>query len=50
MGNIFDVTGQRNRAVNEYSQAMRTHDNTAGAQKEAAKYLVKPYEKPNSEI
>jgi tetratricopeptide (TPR) repeat protein len=50
LGKLFDVTGQRDRAVNEYRQAMRTHDDTAGAQKEAAKYLVKPYEKPNSEI
>jgi aminopeptidase N len=50
LGKLFDVTGQRSRAVNEYRQAMRTHDDTAGAQKEAAKYLVKPYEKPNSEI
>lgn len=50
LGKIFDVTGQRDRAVNEYRQAMRTHDDTAGAQKEAANYLVKPYEKANSEI
>lgn len=50
LGKIFDMTGQRDRAVNEYRQAMRTHDDTAGAQQEAAKYLVKPYEKPSSEI
>jgi aminopeptidase N len=49
LGNIFDVTGQRDRAVNEYKQALRTHDNTAGAQEKAGGYLVKPYERPNSE-
>ncbi len=50
LGKIFDVTGQRDRAVNEYKQAIRTHDNTAGAQEEAAKYSTKPYEQKNSEI
>ena len=49
LGKIFDVTGQRDRAVNEYKQALRTHDNTAGAQEEASKYLIKPYERPNSD-
>ena len=50
LGKIFDVTGQRDRAVNEYKQAIRTHDNTSGAQEEAAKYSAKPYEPKNSEI
>jgi tetratricopeptide (TPR) repeat protein len=50
LGKIFDVTGQRDRAVNEYKQAIRTHDNTAGAQAEAAKYSAKPYEQENSEL
>lgn len=50
LGKIFDVNGQRDRAVNEYKQAIRTHDNTGGAQTEAAKYSVKPYEQKNSEI
>jgi tetratricopeptide (TPR) repeat protein len=49
LGKIFDVTGQRDRAVNEYKQAVRTHDNTAGAQEEASRYLIKPYERPNSD-
>ena len=44
LGKIFDMTGSRDRAVNEYNLAIRTHDNTAGAQAEAAKYLRKPYE------
>ncbi len=45
LGKIFDVTGQRERAVNEYTLAMRTKDNTQGAQEDAAKYLKQPYEK-----
>jgi len=45
LGKIFDVTGQRERAVSEYTLAMRTKDNTQGAQEEAAKFLKTPYEK-----
>jgi aminopeptidase N len=50
LGKIFDVSGQRDRAVNEYKQAIRTHDNTGGAQDEAARYSVKAYEQKNSEL
>ena len=46
LGKIFDITDQRERAVNEYNQAIRTKDNTQGAQEEAAKYLKQPYQKP----
>ena len=45
LGNIFDVTGQRERAVNEYNHAIRTRDNTQNAQEVAAKYLKTPYER-----
>jgi hypothetical protein len=45
LGNIFDITGQRERAVNEYKQAERTKDNTQGALEQAAKYLKTPYER-----
>jgi aminopeptidase N len=45
LGNIFDITGQRERAVNEYNLAVRTKDNTQGAQEEAGKYVKKPYER-----
>jgi len=48
LGMIFDITGQRDRAVNEYNLAVRTKDNTQGAQEEAAKYLKKPYERQKS--
>lgn len=50
LGKIFDVTGQRDRAVNEYKLAVRTHDNTSGAQEEAGRYLSHPYEQKHSEI
>ena len=43
LGKIYDVSGQRDRAVDQYNQAIRTKDNTAGAQDEAAKYLKTPY-------
>ncbi len=45
LGKIFDITSQRERAVNEYNLAIRTKDNTQGAQEEAAKYLKTPYER-----
>ncbi len=48
LGKIFDITGQRERAVNEYQLAQRTRDNTQGAQDEVAKYLKKPYERQQS--
>ena len=38
LGKIFDITGQRERAVNEYNLAIRTKDDTQGAQEEAGKY------------
>ena len=43
LGKIFDITGQRERAVNEYQQALRTKDNTQGALAEAEKYLKERY-------
>ena len=44
LGKIFDVTGQRERATNEYRQAIQTNDNTQGALDEARRYLQKAYE------
>jgi aminopeptidase N len=43
LGKIFDVSGQRERAVNEYQQALQTQDNTQGALDEARKYLQSPF-------
>ncbi len=44
LGKIFDITGQRERATNEYRQAIQTNDNTQGALDEARRYLQKAYE------
>jgi aminopeptidase N len=43
LGKIFDVTGQRDRALNEYQRAVQTNDNTQGALDEANRYIQKPY-------
>jgi tetratricopeptide (TPR) repeat protein len=46
LGKIFDSTGQRDRALNEYRWAQRLGDNTRGAQDEAAKYIESPFKRP----
>jgi hypothetical protein len=43
IGKIWDLLDQRARAVNEYSLAQHTGDDTAGAQAEATRFLQKPY-------
>ncbi|MGC0773741.1 MAG: M1 family aminopeptidase [Candidatus Acidiferrum sp.] len=43
LGKIFDLLGQRSRAVNEYSKAKQTNDDTGGAQLEAERWLKKAY-------
>jgi aminopeptidase N len=43
LGEIFDLLGQRERAVNEYSKAKQTNDDTGGAQAIAERYVKKPY-------
>jgi hypothetical protein len=48
LGKIFDITGQRERATNEYRQALQTNDNTQGALEEARKYLQKAFEQKKS--
>jgi hypothetical protein len=49
LGKIFDITGQRDRAVNEYRLAVQTNDNTQGCINEGRLYLQKPYKLPDSE-
>ncbi len=44
LGEIFDLLGQRERAVNEYSKAKQTNDDTGGAQRVAESYLKKAYQ------
>ncbi|MGD0682167.1 MAG: M1 family aminopeptidase [Terracidiphilus sp.] len=49
LGKIFDIIGQRDRAVNEYRLAVQTSDNTQGAVNEARQWLQKPFKLPGSE-
>ena len=48
LGRIFDVTGQRERAVNEYRLAVQTNDNTQGAVNEARNLMVHPYKREDA--
>jgi aminopeptidase N len=43
LGRIYDIQGDRTRAVNEYSKAKQTGDDTGGAQAEAEKSQKKAY-------
>ena len=43
LGKVYDIAGDRARAVNEYSKAQQTNDDTGGAQNEAKKYLAQPF-------
>ncbi len=46
LGKIFDATGQRQRALNEYRMARETGDNTWRAQDEIGGYLQSSYTEP----
>ncbi|MGC1421364.1 MAG: M1 family aminopeptidase [Terracidiphilus sp.] len=48
LGKIFDITGQRDRAVNEYRLAVQTNDNTQGCVNEGRQWLSKPYKLPDT--
>jgi aminopeptidase N len=50
LGEIFDATGQRDRALHEYQQALQTNDNTQGALDLANKYIQKPYSEKSLQI
>ena len=43
LGKIFDLLGQRERALNEYSKARQTNDNTGGAQDVVEALVKKAY-------
>lgn len=49
LGKIFDISGQRERAVNEYTQGQRTRDNTQGAQDVISQLLKQPYKTQTKE-
>jgi hypothetical protein len=43
LGKIFDLLGQRERALNEYNKARQTNDNTGSAQQNVEALIKKPY-------
>ncbi len=43
LGKIYDLSGDRTRAINEYTKAGQTNDDTGGAQEEAQKRIAQPY-------
>ena len=49
LGYIFDVTGQRERAVNEYRLGVQTNDNTQGALNEARARMQTPYKRERAD-
>ena len=46
IGKVFDITGQRERAVAQYKLAIQTGDNTDGAINQARELLEHPFEWP----
>ena len=43
LGKIYDIRGQRERAVTEYQKAVNTSDDAYGAQDEAERYIEEPF-------
>jgi aminopeptidase N len=50
LGKIYDILGQRQRAMAEYTKAVNTKDDTYGAQAEANKWLSIPFVRERSTI
>ncbi len=50
LGKIFDMLGQRERAVNEYSKAKQTNDDTGGAQQVAEGFIKKAYSEGGTSV
>ncbi|MGH9358126.1 MAG: M1 family aminopeptidase [Terriglobia bacterium] len=50
IGEIFDVTGQRDRALNEYERALHTNDNSQGALDLANRYIQKPFSAQTNQL
>jgi hypothetical protein len=48
LGRIYDIQGDRTRAVNEYNKAKQTADDTGNAQAEAEKSMKKAYSEAGS--
>jgi tetratricopeptide (TPR) repeat protein len=43
LGKIYDIRGDRDRALNQYQKAVNTGDDAYSAQAEAKKYLTEPF-------
>ena len=50
LGKIFDLLGQRERGVNEYSKAKQTNDDTGGCQAESERWVKKPYSEGGTSV
>jgi len=50
LGRIFDLLGQRERAVNEYSKAKQTNDDTGNAQQVAEGLVKKTYSEGGTSV
>ncbi len=50
LGKIYDILGQRQRALAEYQKAINSKIDYNGAQDEAKKYLEEPFSKPRTLI
>lgn len=50
LGKIYDILGQRQRAMAEYQKAVNSQNDYNGAQAEANKYLEEPYSRPRGII
>ena len=48
LGKIYDIRGQRERAVTEYQKAVNTGDDAYGAQAEADQYITEPFRRSGS--
>ena len=48
LGKIYDIRGQRERAVTEYQKAVNTSDDAYGAQGEAEQYIANPFRRSGS--
>ncbi|MGH9406808.1 MAG: M1 family aminopeptidase [Terriglobia bacterium] len=50
IGEVFDATGQRDRALNEYQRALHTNDNTQGALTLAKEYMNKAFSTKTNQV
>src|SRR6266446_2688724 len=50
LGKIFDLLGQRERGVNEYSKAKQTNDDTGGCQAESERWVKKAYSEGGTSV